>query len=175
MEHKVHHRPSCKESPNAAMQFVNGVLEEILGERNRDFPKSEVDPIPPFTFNDAIETGQSGYESLAQLHNPKEATNWGEQLRPQTAQDMCSYDYDMSDDDDPLPSKYTDQQSMSPVKGPVKGRDFCNEGFFLVKKMLRHHLCHRRKEPRARLCVCDTLAWIWCIPHLHISGQLISR
>lgn len=106
------------------MQFVDGVLEENLGERNRDFPSSEFDPIPSLTFNDAIETGQSGLESLAQLHNPKEATNWGEQLRPQTVQDMGFYDYDMYDNDDRLPSNYPDQQLMSPVEEPVKGRDF---------------------------------------------------
>lgn len=135
MEHKVHHRPSSRsesdndstesgnESPNAAMQFVDGVLEENSGESNRDFPNSEFHPISSFTFNNANGTGQPGCESLAQSHNPNEPTNLGEQLTPQKVQDMGSYDYEMSDEDDSLPSNYPNQQSMSPVKEPVKGRD----------------------------------------------------
>ena len=148
MEPQGHHRPSPKsksdkdttesgnESPNVTIQFEDGALKENLGERNRDFPNSEVDRNQFFTTNNAIATVQAGYESLGQSHIPKEATNWGEQPRPQTSQDMGSYDDYMVDDNYPFQSSCRNQQSMSSVKEPVKGRDIFIEGFFLVLKKI---------------------------------------
>lgn len=144
MEPQGHHRPSSKsksdkdttesgnESPNVAMEFEDGALKENLGERNRDFPNSEVDRNQFFTCNYPIVPVQPGYESLGQSHNPKEATNWGEKPRPQASQDMGCYDEYMIDNNDLFQSSCRNQQSMSSVKKPVKGRDIFIEGFVLV-------------------------------------------
>ena len=145
MEPQGHHRPSSKlksdkdaaesgnESPNVAMQFEDGALKENLGERHRDFPTSEVDRNQFFTSNNAIVPVQAGYESLGQSHIHKEATNRGEQPKPQTSEDMGCYDHYMIDNDY-FQRSFGNQQSMSSVKEPVKGRDIFIEGFFLVLK-----------------------------------------
>ena len=184
MEAQGNHRPSSKsksdkdstesgnETPNVAMQFEDGVPKENLGVRNRDFSNSEVARNQSFTFN---ATGQAGFLSLGQSQIFNEVADWGGKPIPRTSQDMVGYDDYMSDEYDPVQSDFQNQQSLSSVKGE-EGRDIFIEGFFLaLKKMLRHRLSHRRKETRARLCFCDTLAWIWCNPHLRGSGQFLAK
>lgn len=140
MEHKGHHRPSSKsksdedstesgsESPNVAMQFEDGVLKENVGERNRDFANSEVDRNQSSTFNNAIVTGQAGNEWHGLSHIANEPTNRRQQPGPQRSQDMGYYDDDLSQ------SSWQNQQSMSSVKEPGKGRDIFSEGFLLALK-----------------------------------------
>ena len=167
---------SGDQTPNVPMQLEDGVPKENLDGRSRDFSESEVARHQSFTFNNALPTRQVGYESLGQSQFFKEAPNCGLKSMPQTSEDMGLYDDDMIDGDDLSQSNIQNQQSGSSDKEPVKGRDIFIEGFFLaLKKMLGHRLSHKRKEARARLCVCDTLAWIWCNPHLRGSGQFLAK
>lgn len=69
---------------------------------------------------------ESVYESFAQLHNQNETTIWRREGRPQTADDIAYFSVDDVYDEEWM----CGQPSKSPIKKPVKGRDFLMKASF---------------------------------------------